>query len=680
MKRKMPAYPLFLKCPNFSFWSVSDCLNESTVKSWYGADKPMYGFLKVNGETYCFLGNGDEFLRYGIKKAEQTDVKVTSFTTDYTFQMGDVCLKVSFVSPLPLDDLDLLSLPVCYMEYEVIGAQDVEISFFINKRVNYNVFENVYNYEEQYVRACVMPMENYEDAVIGLQRQLYLSHTDDKVGADWGYYHLTGERAYVLDEKDVVSYLLTGNTEFGFVGRNIYIGSVNQKTKGVIMLGYDEIVSINYFGDFKKGWYLENHTINEALRYVYEHRSSINEKLEKIDRDLIEKAKDFGDKYYDILTASMRQSIAGHKLIRGKNGKPLFLSKECGSNGCIATVDVSYPSIPLYLLYNAELVKGMMQPILEFAKMPVWEYDFAPHDVGTYPACTGQVYGLKSCNSPDITRYNATFTYHNGTLQTNFPLYVLPSGFDAYKLEMQMPVEECANMLIMFYACYKKDGDISFFKDNFGLCNNWVQYLVKYGLKPENQLCTDDFAGHLANNLNLAIKATVGIACFAGLAKALGNEQDFINYRSIAEKYALEITEFGGKYTHLPITWDTDDSTFSLKYNFAFDKVLGLNLFPLALYEKEIDCYLSKVNEFGTPLDSRKEYTKSDWITWTATLTSDNEKRKKLIEPLQTFLKKSPSRVPFSDWFETKTGAYHHFIARTVQGGCFILLLLNEGK
>lgn len=365
--------------------------------------------------------------------------------------------------------------------------------------------------------------------------------------------------------------------------------------------------------------------------------------------------------------------MSAHKLVKDGEGNLLFLSKECGSNGCIATVDVSYPSVPLFLLYNTELVKGMMRPIVKFARMAVWKYDFAPHDAGTYPHCCGHVYGFNHAEN----KFLGNLIQKNNK-ETWFPFYLLPADYDVYDLKDQMPVEECANLLIMQYACFSRDGDISFFAENFDLAEKWVEYLIKYGLKPEEQLCTDDFAGHLKNNLNLAIKATVGIACYAELAGAAGKANLAEQYRKEAEAFAKEITDFAKKFSHMPISWDSDESTFSLKYNFAFDKLLGLNLFPQEIFEKEIDCYLKKINKFGAPLDNRETYTKSDWLCWVASLTDDREKRDKLLASIAKFLKESPDRVPFSDWYQTDTGSYIHFRARSVQGGCFILLLKSD--
>ena len=666
MERKLPAYPIFTKDPNFSLWSVTDVLNESNLQSWYGKEKRVYGFVKVNGEVYCFLGNATDFSACGVKKAEQTAVEVKAFSTDYQFKAGEAIVNLRFISPLPLDDLDTLSMPVCYMQYEIVGVEQAEISLFLHRENAYNDLNT-----DKRVRGGVIPCDGFEASFLGLQRQLPLSNNDDLIGADWGYFYVAGERGYFLDEKDLNAYLVGGLTDFSHQTEERYIGAMHTKTTGAFVVAYDETVAIDYFGEYKKGWYLSTHTIMDALREGVQNRAELVKKLDEFDSRLKERSLRFGESYYALLTASLRQAISGHKLVKDEKGEVLFLSKENGSNGCIATVDVSYPSMPLFLLYNTELVKGMLRPIFKFARMPVWKYDFAPHDAGTYPACCGQVYGL---NAP-TTRYHGDY-FKGDFCQTHFPVYLLPAEFDAYDYNLQMPVEECANAMIMLFACFVQDGDVRFFAENKDLCEKWVSYLVRYGLKPENQLCTDDFAGHLTNNINLAIKATVGIASYAELVKADGDLKAYEEYRAIAEKYAKEIETFGWQYAHLPLTWETDDTTYSLKYNLAFDKILKLNLFSQELLEREVDFYLTKMKKYGVPLDNRKDYTKSDWLIWCACLTNDKKRSTLFVESLQLFLKTSPERLPFTDWFETESGEYHGFRARTTQGGCFILLLL----
>lgn len=672
-KRLLPAYPLFVKDPNYSIWSCTDALNDSAPKTWWGEDKPVFGLLRTHGKTYCFLGDAAALKAHGAIKAEQTSLGVTSFTTDYEFKMGDAKLKISFVSPLPPDDLELLDMPVCYMEYELSGCDDAELSLFVNRRIAYNYAPD--NTEKK-VRGGVMKLDGFENAFFGRDRQLLLSNNNDLIGADWGYFHLAGESAFILDGDDLARYVESGDTEFRNEAEDTYIGVVCKNKRGAVMLGYDDVVSIDYFGRMLKGYYLNDHTIVEALEYMHKNRADINKKLDKFDKKLVEASSKFGDGYTLVLYASLRQSIAAHKLVKDPDGNVLFLSKECGSNGCIATVDVSYPSIPLYLAYNPELVKGMMRPILEFARMPVWEYDFAPHDVGTYPSCCGQAYALPRNKTGG--KYLGTMAKHgmtDGMPNTHLPYYLLPAGTDLYDFDSQMPVEECANMLVMFLACYRYDNDIKFFADNIDLAEKWVEYLVKYGLKPENQLCTDDFAGHLKNNVNLAVKATVGIAAYAELAGRIGKADVQKKYRAVAEQYAAEIEKFGSAFKHIPITWDSDDGTFSLKYNIAFDKIFKLGLFKQETMERELDCYLGKMNKYGVPLDNRENYTKTDWMLWAARLTDRPEKRKPIIDGIVAFLQNTEDRVPFSDWYYTETGKFCGFRARSVQGGCFILLL-----
>lgn len=671
MRRILPAYPLFVKDPYFSFWSNGEELNGSDVMFWTGVKKTVVGVLTVDGEELVFLGNVE-----GAKKILQTDIAVTAYTTDYKFENEKVVLSVRFVSPLPLDDKKLLSCPVCYMQYEIVKKQEcnVKISLAFNGDVCYNVDgiacgetrgevhaisgELLYKTDrpaDKKLRGKTFKLHGFETVWMGLKRQTPLSHAYDKCQADWGYWYLAGEKGYV-GEKPYESVTIKGDN-------NLWIKAENESLSGNILVGFDDVVSIAYFGEWLQGYYFDGgKTIMDALGETWNNIPAIDKKLAYEDEKLRMAAKAYGEEYINVLYASLRQSIAAHKLVQNKKGELLWLSKECWSNGCIGTVDVSYPSMPLYLLADTEYVKGMMYPIFTFARMPVWEYDFAPHDVGTYPICGGQAYGLKWDKDLDDT-----------FAQTHPDSYKYPVGTDEYLYHLQMPVEECANMLIMAYACYCRDHDESLIRENYDLLKKWVQYLLKYGLKPENQLCTDDFAGHLANNVNLAIKATVGIACFAKMNEFMGKDGE--SFRKIAEDYAAQIEELGEKYGHLPLTWDTDGGTFSLKYNLAFDKALGLNVFKKETLEREVDYYLANANEYGTPLDTRKEYTKSDWLTWAAYLTDDVEKRKAFMATLDHFLKNAPDRLAFCDWYETKTGEHHEFTNRSVQGGCFMLLL-----
>jgi hypothetical protein len=270
-----------------------------------------------------------------------------------------------------------------------------------------------------------------------------------------------------------------------------------------------------------------------------------------------------------------------------------------------------------------------------------------------------------------------------------YPLYyAFPKNHDLYLFDKQMPVEECGNMLVMIAAALLADGNKKMAKDNWDLLTQWVQYLIKYGLMPGNQLCTDDFAGHLDKNINLSVKAIVGIESYAIIADKLGYAEIGEQFHAKAKEYAEEWKKMCYKNGKTPLVFDDENDSFSLKYNMAFDVIFGSNLFDEEVRENEVDRYISLNNEYGVPLDSRSAYTKSDWILWATTLTSDIEKRKVLIAPIAKFLKESPSRYPFTDWYYTdkgtivgslnKWGRMTGFKNRTVQGGLFIALLADS--
>lgn len=692
-KRLLPAYPLLVKDPFFSIWSTTDKLNESDTEFWNGLKRRVYGLVSADGKTYCFMGKVD-----GAENMTQTSGSLTAFTTDYTFVSPDFDLNVSFVSPLTPDNLELLGCPVCYVNYDLIPKKKlnkVSVSLFVGEEI-------CYDRERMTVRGGVHSLPMGECAWMGLKKQLIMSQAFDSSAAEWGYWYLVGQNSFLTSREAVDKYVKGGDLEFiitpdcdkFLASENAYY-NIDSKTSGKFMLAFDDLVSIFYFGDFLRGyWFEDGKDIFDALVYSEENRGKILEELNKFDADLKKCAEKYGEDYLLILYAGLRQSVGAHKLVKNKKGEVLFLSKECHSNGCIATADVSYPSTPLYLLYNPELVKGMLRPIFEFNDKEVWKFDFAPHDAGTYPWCMGNVYGSAGDNKKQVVDGGNWDKKGDGYIPCNYPItYNLRFGADIFAEKNQMPVEECGNMLIMTAAALVADGDKSLASENFDALTKWVKYLVEFGLKPGNQLCTDDFTGHLDQNVNLSVKAIVGIMAYSIICDKLGKRDEAEKYEKTAREYAAEWKKTcftKGKPT--PLTFDSADGTFSLKYNILFDVLFGTNLFGSDVRESETDYYIEKAEKYGIALDNRAEFTKTDWVLWAAALSDSVEKRRKILAPLAKFLRETPQRIPFSDWTfvtDAKTGWWYTdkaaggiccFRNRTVQGGLFSLLLADSGK
>ena len=219
----------------------------------------------------------------------------------------------------------------------------------------------------------------------------------------------------------------------------------------------------------------------------------------------------------------------------------------------------------------------------------------------------------------------------------------------------------------------------AFAKRHWSLLTKWADYLLEKGFDPENQLCTDDFAGHLAHNTNLSIKAIEALAAYSQLAKQLGEANTAQKYQTAAKSMATKWVQMADDGDHYRLAFDKS-GTWSQKYNLVWDTLLGTHMFPADVAAKEVAFYKTKNNPYGLPLDNRAKYTKLDWTIWSATMATSEADFQAIVHPVFQFLNETPDRVPMSDWYDTVTAHHVGFQARSVVGGVYIKMLADQAS
>jgi hypothetical protein len=653
LAQRPPAVPLVTHDPYFSIWSMSDQVNTSETRHWTGSEQPLGGFVSIDGKGYRFLGGG----RDGAAM-KQMSVQVTPTRTLYRFEQDPIKLDLLFFTPAFMESLDTLSRPVTYVSVRTASTDGK--SHRVNVYFDMSYLTAV-NSADQAVTAGRFEVTGVRGLRVGSVGQPLLARSGDNLRIDWGHAYLgvstsQAARLAITDTSARKAFVERGEFPDGDdleprpnssrkhlrLAAMFDLGLVEQQgAERVWMLAYDDGYSIEYLDQKLKPWWRRNGmTMSELLTQAARDYNSLAELAVTYDQEMMKQLTEKGgEQYAYVATLAYRQALAAHKLVADLHGRPFYFSKENFSNGCIATVDVTYPSAPLFLWKNVELLKGMMTPVFEYARLPRWKFPFAPHDLGTYPLANGQVYGGGERD------------------ETN-----------------QMPVEESGNMILLTAAIAEREGNAGYAKEYWPLLKKWAQYLAERGLDPENQLNTDDFAGHTAHNANLSLKAILALGAYAKLASQLGQAEDAATYRTMAREFAAKWVEMAKDGDHYKLTFD-QPGTWSQKYNLVWDKLLNLNLFSADVARAEIAYYLTKQNAYGLPLDSRRGYTKLDWIVWTATMAERKEDFEALIGPMHKFLNESKSRVPMTDWYETVEGVQRGFQARSVVGGVFIKML-----
>ncbi len=583
-----------------------------------------------------------------IQEAKQTDVTLTANQTIYRFDCGPVDLTVTFTSPLLLEDLTVYARPITYLDVNVDPRDGAEHDVSLYLGLSGDIARTSPGQE---LRARRQVNDGLSVLQVGTTAQPVLEKKGDDLRIDWGYAYLAAPAEEVIQfpgdtANSWLVFLRRERPRTGpYTGGQAMLstvsdlGTVSGPVSRTFLLGYDERESIHYFGSPLEPWYKKEATaFPDLLTTAWREHDAVLERVRAFDERLAADARAAGgDHYADLCVLAYRQALAAHTLVESPEGELLYLSKENNSNGSINTVDVTYPSAPLFLVYNPDLLKGMLNGIFYYSESGRWTKPFAAHDLGTYPIATGQTYGE------------------------------------------DMPVEEAGNMLILTAAIADREGNADYASLHWETLTTWADYLRESGFDPENQLSTDDFSGHLARNANLSVKAILGLASYGKLAGLRGDTAVAGDFTRAARDMARQWMRLADDGDHYSLTFE-GPGTWSQKYNLVWDELLGLDIFPDEVIDTEIAYYLTRQNAFGLPLDSRDTYTKSDWILWTATMARNQEDFTALMEPVWSFAHETPERVPLTDWHDTVDARRIGFKARSVVGGYFIKLLKEQRR
>ncbi len=653
-----PAVPLVACDPYFSIWSPADKLTDTDTTHWTGKPHRLASLVRIDGKAFRLMGAEPATL----PALSQTGLTVFPTRTIYTFAGAGVRLTLTFMTADLPDDLDVLARPVTYLTWTAQSTDKnkhkVSVYFDARSEIAVNTPDQAVNFQN-------VDIAGLETWRVGSVEQPVLLKKGDDLRIDWGYFYVamlegnrvdsTAASAQAVRDGFIANGTLIKRAPAASLKDNARndcviafagdLGVVRSKPVSCwLMLAYDELYSIQYMRhNLRPYWRRNGWQAADLLKAAANDYPSLQKRCVAFDDELMADLRTAGGENYAELGAlAYRQCFAAGTFVADANGLPLQFCKENHSNGCISTSDVFYPMSPQFLLFGPTLAKSFLVPFMNYAASAHWKFPFAPHDLGTYAQANGQVYGGGELNERD-----------------------------------QMPVEESGNLLILMTAVAEMEGNAEFAGLYWKQLEQWAQYLKAKGFDPENQLCTDDFAGHLAHNVNLSAKAICALGAFAKLCEMRGDRTQAEEYSKLAHQFAQRWIKAANDGDHFRLAFDKP-GTWSQKYNLIWNRILGLDLFPAEVAEKEMAWYRKVQNKYGLPLDNRATYTKLDWITWTATLTQKRTDFEALIEPVLLFLNHTPDRGPMTDWYQTTTAKKVGFTARPVVGGVFAQMLYNQ--
>ncbi len=647
-----PAVPLVVSDPYLSIWSAADRLTDDVTRHWTHQPHSLTSLIRIDGKPFRLMGS----MPADVPPMPQVGLEVLPTRTIYAFDNGQIHLTLTFMTPILPDDLDVLSRPVTYITWEAHSSDGAAHAVSLYDSASSQLAVNVPTEKVGWQR---QNGHNITMLQIGASEQPVLEQGGDDIRINWGYAYLAASDKQMAtsaigeDTALTSAFVSNGSLPKGDDSRQprsvsdaqpemafaFDLGKVGTApVSRHLMIAYDEVYAIKYFGQNLRPYWRRNGATPATLFASAEHDyAALTTRCALFDQMLMaDLKKEGGSRYAQIAALAYRQCLAGTGIAADRNKQPLLFTKENTSNGDIATVDVIFPMAPMLLFVSPTLAKASLVPILSYAESSHWRFPNAPHDLGTYPIARGTDDGGEG-----------------------------------------MPVEESGNVLLLCDAIAQEEGNASFAARWWPKLTQWAQYLERYGLDPEDQLCTDDFMGHLAHNANLSVKAILALAAYGDLCRMRGDSANARKYHDLAVADAKHWVQVAGEGDHFRLAFD-QPNTWSQKYNLVWDRILNLNVFPSTVATTEVAYYKHVLQMYGVPLDSRTRLTKTDWSVWIASLTDNKQDFETLVSPIYDYLNVTTARVPLVDSYVTDNPKSDGMHARPVVGGIFVKMLTDR--
>ena len=652
-----PAVPLVTSDPYLSIWSEADHLNDATTVHWTRHRMPLVSLIRIDGKPYRLMGDDPA----AIPAFPQTSVRVTPTRSIYEFEDSAIHVTLTFMTAALPNDLDALTRPLSYITWRVSSIDGAKHRVSLYDSVGSEIAVNTPDQTVTWQRETLGTLTALK---VGAIVQNTFSPKGDDVRIDWGYGYLAapakqsaaaiGGNRELLDSfassgllpaRDDTRMPRAVSDDEPVLAVALPLGQVGPApVERHVMVAYDELYNVQLAGHpLRPYWRRGGITPALMLQAAEREYPSLVTRCAAFDQSFTaDLVKVGGAKYAQIAALAYRQCLAGTGISVDAHGQPLLFPKENSSNGDISTVDIDFPMDPLWILVSPTLAKASLVPDLNYGSDPRWKFPNAPHDLGVYP--------------------QASATFEAGEA---------------------MPVEECADMLILCDAVSQDDSNAKFVASWWPTLTRWAEYLRQNGPDPDNQLFTNDFMGPFPHNANLAAKGIVGLAAYGDLCRLRGENAKAAQYKAIAKADAAQWVVMADNGSGGTLLAFDQPNTWSQKYNLVWDHLLGLDVFPPSVRQKEIAWYKSHLETYGVPLFyapprfPRTHVISSIWTTMSATMADTNADFEAIFDPMYDYYNATTVRDPLTEPYDgTLSGSGNH--ARPAIGDLFIRMLSNR--